>query len=415
MPAALPVRFTAFEDGYADGAVTGARAPVLHAESAGVSLSVFDTLAAAEAEWRAFEQNADCTAFQAFDWLSTWHRCVGVRQGVTPAIVVGRHRDGEVLFILPLSVGPSRFARELTFFGTDLCDYNAPLLAARFESEIKPAQFMQVWRTIVTQLQRDPRWRFDLVRLEKMADTVGGQPNPMLSVGVTPHPSGAYATPLGESWDAFYAAKRSASTRRRDRTKRKSQADFGEVKTTTPDSRDGLLQALSVLMQQKGRSLARMGIADFFARPGYADFYQALVADPRNKHLVHVSQLEVGANAAAVNVGLTFHDTYYHVMSSYTDSEMARFGPGAIHMHDVLRNAIERGFKVFDFTVGDEPYKRDWCESGNTLHDHLAAASLRGMFIVASMTAMQALKRRIKQTPTLWNAFKKLRAWIGPL
>jgi CelD/BcsL family acetyltransferase involved in cellulose biosynthesis len=94
---------------------------------------------------------------------------------------------------------------------------------------------------------------------------------------------------------------------------------------------------------------------------------------------------------------------------------MARFGPGAIHMHDVLRNAIERGFKTFDFTVGDEPYKRDWCESGKTLYDHLGAARLRGVVIVASMTAMQALKRHIKQTPTLWSAFKKLRAWIGPL
>jgi hypothetical protein len=31
------------------------------------------------------------------------------------------------------------------------------------------------------------------------------------------------------------------------------------------------------------------------------------------------------------------------------------------------------------------------------------------------MTAMQVLKRHIKQTPTLWSAFKKLRAWIGPL
>jgi CelD/BcsL family acetyltransferase involved in cellulose biosynthesis len=415
MRAALPVRFNAYDDGYADAAVTEARPLVSHATAAGVSLAIFDTLSAVEAEWRALEQSADCTAFQTFDWLSTWQRCVGVHQGVTPAIVVGRDRDGEVLFILPLSVGPARFARELTFFGTDLCDYNAPLLAPRSAGPITPAQFAEAWRNITAQLQRDPRWRHDLVRLEKMPDTVGTQPNPMLSVGVTPHPSGAYATPLAENWDAFYAAKRSASTRRRDRTKRNRLADFGEVKTTTPATTDGLLQALAVLMQQKARSLARMGITNFFDRSGHADFYRALVSDPRNKHLVDVSQLEVGGNIAAVNVALTFRDSYYHIMSSYTDSDMARFGPGAIHLHDVLRNAIARGFKTFDFTVGDEPYKRDWCESGKTLYDHLGAARLRGVVIVASMTAMQALKRHIKQTPTLWTAFKRLRAWIGPL
>jgi CelD/BcsL family acetyltransferase involved in cellulose biosynthesis len=415
MPAALPVPFNAYEDGYADAAVTEARPLVSHAAAAGVSLAIFDTLSAVETEWRAFEQSADCTAFQTFDWLSTWQRCVGVLQGVTPAIVVGRDRDGELLFILPLSVGSTRFARELTFFGTDLGDYNAPLLTPRLAGQIKPAQFADVWRNISRQLQRDPRWRHDLVRLEKMPETVGGQENPMLSIGVTPHPSGAYATPLAESWDAFYAAKRSASTRRRDRTKRNRLADFGEVRTTTPETADGLSQALSVLMQQKARSLGRMGVTNFFDRPGHADFYQALAANPGNKHLVHVSQLEVGQHIAAVNVALMFRGTYYHIMSSYTDSDMARFGPGAIHLHDVLRKAIERGFKTFDFTVGDEPYKRDWCESGKTLHDHRGAARLRGVVIVASMTAMQALKRHIKQTPTLWTAFRKLRAWIGPL
>lgn len=415
MPAALPVRLNVYEDGYADAAVSGARAPVAHVASAGVSLSIYDALPAVESEWRRFEKTADCTAFQTFDWLSTWQRCVGVHEDVTPAIVVGRDKASDLLFILPLSVTQTRFARELSFFGSDLCDYNAPLLARRFESQIKSAQFKELWRGITAQLQCDPRWRHDLVRLEKMTDTVGGQRNPMLSVGVTPHPSGAYATPLADSWDAFYAAKRSASTRRRDRTKRNRLADFGEVRTTTPDSAEGQLEALSVLMEQKARSLARMGIGDFFARPGYADFYRALVTDPRNRHLVHMSRLEVGSQTAAVNVGLTFRDTYYHVMSSYTDGEMARFGPGAIHMHDMLRNAIERGCKVFDFTVGDEPYKRDWCEDSKALYDHLGAARARGVVIVATMKAMQALKRKIKQTPALWNAFTKLRAWIGPL
>jgi CelD/BcsL family acetyltransferase involved in cellulose biosynthesis len=415
MPAALPVRFNAYEDGYADAVVTETRPLVSHAAAGGVSLAIFDTLSAVETEWRTFEQSADCTAFQTFDWLSTWQRCVGGLHRVTPAIVVGRDMGGETLFILPLSVGPARFARELTFFGTDLCDYNAPLLAPGLAGKITPVQFADAWRNISEQLQRDPRWRHDFVRLEKMPETVGAQENPMLSIGVTPHPSGAYATPLAESWDAFYAAKRSASTRRRDRTKRNRLADFGAVKTTTPDTADGLLQALSVLMQQKARSLSRMGINDFFSRPGHADFYRALVSDPRNKGLVDVSQLEVGGNIAAVNVGLTFRDSYYHIMSSYTDGEMARFGPGAIHMHDVLRNAIERGFKVFDLTVGDEPYKRDWCESGNTLYDHLGAVRLRGVIIVASMTAMRTLKRHIKQTPALWAVFRRLRAWIGPL
>src|SRR5204863_6108247 len=52
--------------------------------------------------WRMFEQRADCTPFQTFDWLSTWQRCIGARAGVVPAILTGRRLTGELLFLLPL-------------------------------------------------------------------------------------------------------------------------------------------------------------------------------------------------------------------------------------------------------------------------------------------------------------------------
>ena len=95
--------------------------------------------------------------------------------------------------------------------------------------------------------------------------------------------------------------------------------------------------------------------------------------------LVHVSRLEVGASWAATNLGLTFRDSYYHVLASYDDGELARFGPGAAHLRELLKFAIERGLKRFDFTIGDEPYKRDWCDAEQLLYDYSASATLRGL------------------------------------
>jgi CelD/BcsL family acetyltransferase involved in cellulose biosynthesis len=34
-------------------------------------LTIHDDIAAVKREWRGFEQVADCTVFQSFDWLST--------------------------------------------------------------------------------------------------------------------------------------------------------------------------------------------------------------------------------------------------------------------------------------------------------------------------------------------------------
>src|SRR5690242_20201478 len=81
-----------------------------------IALALYDDFAAVEQEWRSFERIADCTVFQAFDWLDTWYRHIGRRNNVSPAIVAGRRADGELMFLLPLAVLPGR-VRRLVFLG----------------------------------------------------------------------------------------------------------------------------------------------------------------------------------------------------------------------------------------------------------------------------------------------------------
>ena len=192
-----------------------------------IRLAVYEDMSAIERDWRAFEAHADGTVFQCFDWLASWQRHIGVRNGVRPAIVVGRDAAGAILFLLPLSVRSAGFARELTWLGSELCDYNAPLLAPGFLPNGSTARgFLSLWADITQCLQSNPRLRFDFINLTKMPEMVGAQPNPMLGLRVTMTPSGAYLTHLAGDWETFYAAKRSSATRRRDRTKRKKLAEY---------------------------------------------------------------------------------------------------------------------------------------------------------------------------------------------
>ena len=392
---------------------TQARSPA--AALGDIRITVHEDLSAIEQGWRAFEPHADGTVFQNFDWLATWQRLIGVRNGVRPAIVVGRDGTGTILFLLPLAVCSAGFARELIWLGSELCDYNAPLLAATFSARIDAKCFTALWATIAHGLQDNPRLHYDFIKLEKMPETVGAQQNPMRHLGGTMTPSGAYLTHLTGDWETFYTAKRSSATRRRDRTKRKRLGELGEVKFVNPASDSEILRALDMLMAQKARSFARMGVGNLFARPGHAEFYRALASDPATRHLVHVSRLDVGATAAAVNLGLIYRDCYYHLLASYADGEVSRFGPGAAHLHELLHYAIDRGLRIFDFTIGDERYKRDWCDTELKLYDYIEPATWRGALVAMPMLAKLRFKRWIKQTPVLWNAFSGARAFIGSL
>jgi CelD/BcsL family acetyltransferase involved in cellulose biosynthesis len=377
-----------------------------------IRLHVASDLDALEAEWKSFEQRADGTVFQSFDWLAKWQKHIGARRNAIPAMVCG-HGGDELLFILPLAVETRGLVRRLTWLGSELCDYNAPLLAESFTAHLKDG-FAPLWRDVVRRVRADRRLHFDLIDLQKMPAVVGNQRNPFLDLPTSAHPSGAYVATLGTDWETFHAAKRSGPTRKRERRQLKHLAEHGEIRLVEAESRDDLARTLETLIDQKSRAFARMGVEDIFARPGHRDFYLDVATDPAGG-LSHVSRLDVGGATVAANLGLRFRDCYYLLLSSYQDGELARFGPGRAHLHELLRTAIERGFRRFDFTVGDEPYKRDWSDIELTLSDHLAGVTMRGRMVAAASAAYRRAKRFVKQTPVIWRLFSKIRSLAAPV
>lgn len=381
------------------------------AQASAIALALHEDLAAVERDWRQLEQAGDATAFQSFDWLSAWQRHVGALTDTRPAIVVGR-RGPEVLFILPLAVERGTLARRLVFLGQGLGDYNAPLLARDFARAVDAEKFESLWYDCLDLIRENAALRHDSVVLEKMPQRIGTQANPMLVLDTRLHPSGAYETALGASWETFYNEKRGSATRRRDRTKLKKLGELGKVAFVDPTDAE-LAATFDRLVEQKSKAFARMGVPNMFERPGYAAFFRDVALSARA--LVHISRLDVGETWAAINLGLTFGDCYYHILASYDDGEVSRFGPGAAHLRELMHYAIRRGCKRFDFTVGDEPYKREWCETEQLLFDHSSATSLRGIPAAAYALLWGHMKRAIKHSGWFWKATQRARAALGAL
>jgi CelD/BcsL family acetyltransferase involved in cellulose biosynthesis len=319
------------------------------------------------------------------------------------------------MLLLPLGIERTATARRLTWLGTDLCDYNAPLLAKDFSLHVSLARFRQLWNEARTMLRNHRRLGFDLVDLAQMPETVGSQRNPMLHLGATPHRNCAYLVSLADSWDKLYA-KRSSATRRHDRAKQKKLAGRGAVRFVSAAEPADDARTVETLMAQKARWFAEMGVDNIFARPGVRDFFIDVASAADTRAITHVSRLDVGEATAAVNFGLVFGDCYYHVLASYDrSSELARFGPGAAHLHELMRFAIGRGFRKFDLSVGNERFKEEWSDSKLKLYDHIAVASLRGIGAALPIMVTRQIKRWIKWHPAVWSAFRKARAMLGSL
>ena len=379
-----------------------------------LSFSIHSDFGAVETEWRSFQEGAECTPFQAFEWQSAWYRHVGAAAGIVPAIVVGRFATGKTAFILPLAVQPRRFGKRLCWLAEELCDYNAPLLAREFSHQVTRDRFLAFWSELQRRMQADPRLAHDWIEFEKMPETIGAQINPFNYLPVAANANSAHITQLGDEWEAFYRAKRSSATRRRDRAKRKHMAEFGEIHFVTVTEPAAARQTLDTLWEQKKQIFARRGIADIFARPGYREFFADFASNPQTRHLVHISREEIGGTCAATNFAVIFGDCYYHLLSSYCDDRLTRYGPGVLHLRDLMAYAIKAGLRRFDFTIGDEGYKLEWSDLRLRLYDYSSAATSRGWLPNGVSVVRRRVKRFVKQTPLIWRLTCRVRSVLGP-
>ena len=66
--------------------------------------------------------------------------------------------------------------------------------------------------------------------------------------------------------------------------------------------------------------------------------------------------------------------------------------------------SIQNNIKVFDFTVGGEQYKNNWCDTETNIFEMLEVVTTKGrIYNIAQRT-----KQSIKQTPWLGNRARKI-------
>ncbi len=374
------------------------------------ALVVAEGLAGVEAEWRDFGRRALGHVFQEYDYLAPWMARVGAERKVSPRIVIGRDGAGETLFLLPFGLRHVMGIRVIEWLGGEHADYHGGLYAPDWLAGLAadPVAFAAFPDIVMRAL----RGSVDLVHLQRQPERLGGWLNPFASWHARPYPAQSHLTRIGKDWDAYYRAKRNSSSRRHDRGKWQKMEALGPVRFIDADEPRETLRVLAAMYEQKSRSLAGRGAQDFFRSPAVRDFYAAIALKPWPRGPSHVSAIECDGRIVATNWGLVRNNRYYYVMTSYADGPVAAFSPGRALMYHLMRWCMERGIDEFDFTIGDEDFKTQWCEEQATLHDSLAALTVRGAAAAAATHALKAVKRTVKRNPRLhklaWSVRRRL-------
>ena len=82
-------------------------------------------------------------------------------------------------------------------------------------------------------------------------------------------------------------------------------------------------------------------------------------------------------------------------------------------MYGLMQWCIDHRIGVFDFTIGDEGFKEQWCEMTLPLSDSVAALNPRGAPVAFAFRSGKALKRFIKARPVLRGVAEELRRHLA--
>lgn len=387
------------------GAVSPARrAADVRPMEATAAVEVEAAGAAALAAYEAFCRDAVLGPAQHPVWVRAWIAAMKV-----DAIVVTIRREGRPFVKLALEVvarGPFRIAR---FTGASHANGNFAALARDARLPLTGRE-----KAALAAALRKARPDIDLVHLSRQNPHSDGVANPLAGWAATTSPNVSLAARLDGGFEALLeraGRKRKVKHYKKQLSKFRHKGGFSLIEPRTPQEVERLLDAFFAL---KGERLRKMGIADIFEDEDLRAFFRTLAlaslkAEPA-PFVLH--GLEVDGRIIAVNgLSVTGHSLVYE-FSGIDDSDPT-VSPGYFLNYASIGKACELGKTLYDFSVGDERFKRSWADVETWQFETLLPLGARGWSLAVYERSRAAAVRAVKSNRRLWQLVKKLRARRG--
>lgn len=297
--------------------------------------------------------------------------------------------------------GPFRIGR---FVGGTHANGNFPALSRAVMPDA--AALRRMIQTIHRQ-----RPDIDMLALERLLPDLHGLPNPLLQFPHRPSPNIALAASLAGGFDAVLERVNGKRKRKKYRSqirKFESAGGFGRLRASTSPEVDALLAAFFEMKRQR---FAAQGITDVFADGTVRNAFRRLYTDALNSSppRFYLEALEVGGKIRAVTGSNRSGKRIVCDFCAFAHDELTATSPGDFLFFENIREACDQGVDIYDFSVGEERYKRAWCDIETRQFDVLLPLTLKGRMLAVGQAGLTRAKRVVKENETLWRLARRVR------
>jgi CelD/BcsL family acetyltransferase involved in cellulose biosynthesis len=328
----------------------------------------------------------------------------GYAHSVNPGtIVIVAERDGKVQFFLPLEVVHKATLAAARFPGGSHANENfAP--ATRYFCENPP---LDIAKDIIT-AARAARPDIDLIALERLLPSTDGLANPLVVANSTTSPNVALSFKLEKDFATLLAKHNGPKRLKKMRQMDRRMQDRGGWRFMKAGNCDEVNRLLDAFFTLKSARLKEMGVKDVFRDVDVRNFFKDLFGKGLTTHEHEVFGLEVGGDIVAV-AGCSVRGSQITAEFGGITAADRQLSPGDILYHKLIEDSCTRGFETFNFGVGDEFYKRRWCDKELWHLDTALPLTLKGSAAALTWRTVASVKRSIKSNQKLFALVKKIR------
>ena len=333
------------------------------------SIDIVHDLAAAEGIWRGLENaQTSFTPYQRFDFLSSWQRHVGTREGLAPFIVIAYDAERHPLLLLPLALRHAYGARCASFMGGKHSTFNMALFDRDFAASATQADLEALTSAIAQRAEAD------VLALHQQPLRWRDLPNPL---ALLPHQPSANDCPLLVIEPG--ATLISNSFRRRLKGKERKLASLPGYRSHVAASEADITRLLDWFFRVKPLRMAEQKLPNVFAEPGIEDFVRSACTAPLadGKHAIDIHALECDEETIAIFAGVADGHRFSMMFNTYTMSANSKYSPGLILMRDIIDHYAAKGYRALDLGIGSDDYKRLFCKNDEPIFDSFIPLTAR--------------------------------------
>ncbi|AFL51834.1 hypothetical protein USDA257_c32670 [Sinorhizobium fredii USDA 257] len=370
-----------------------------------ITLSVHHDMAELEADWRALDANRLNSLHQSFDWCAAWKSAHESR-----LLVVRGAIGKQLLFLLPFEVEIGRFFRTARLIATGHSNLNTGLFAADIERVPRD----ELRRVLTGGLRRALRSHADVATLEKTPAVWRGLPHPLAALPGIANPNASFQLGLAGDMDRTLVQLNAKRRRKKMRLSERRLAELGGydyVIAREPAEAQALLETF---FRQKTARLEAQGLPDVFDNSETRAFFRLLIdRQCDGDRLLELNAIRLKGEHQGRIIAVTgLSRKGDHVIcqfGSIDDTIAADSSPGELLFYRVIERLCGEGVALFDFGIGDQPYKRSWCTMETGLRDITLPLTLRGYAAAGLHRAVVRAKRAIKANTTLYAFVQRRR------